>query len=164
MAITKYEPRTEVGQARSLRDEIDRMFDQFALSMGPFARTPLLRAPLAWDTGAWQGAFLPRVDLKETDEGFVLTAELPGMTKDSIDLTVAEDSVTLKGERKEEKEEKGEHFHSRETSFGAFERLIPLPGAVDVDKVEAKMKDGVLTLRLVKAEKTRKREIKIEEA
>lgn len=163
MAITRYEPGTSVGPVRSLRDEIDRVFDDFAQAFTPF-RSALARPSLAWDFGPIRHGFMPNVDMRETDDAYILTAELPGMTKEMVDVTVSEDSVTLRGERKSEEEEKNECFICHEASYGAFERMIPMPTPINVDKVEAKMKDGILTLSLTKAAKTKKREVKILEA
>lgn len=159
MALVKWEPkRRELEPFRGLRDEVDRLFEEF------FRGWPRPFAP-AWPArGAesGQGEFWPTVNLKETNDEFVLTAELPGLEKKELNLSLTEDSVTLKGERRAEKETKEENYHYQETSFGTFERVVALPGRIKPAEATAKLKDGVLTLTLPKAEETKKREIRIE--
>ncbi len=154
MALIKWEPRRgEIAPFRSLREEIDRVFEDFVRGW-----------PRPW-SGTWpatlESVSAPTVDLKETEKEFVLTAEVPGVTKDQLNIAIAEDSVTLQGERKEEKEKKEENYHYRESSYGSFQRVVPLPAAVVADKAKAKLKDGVLTLTLPKAEPSEKKQIKI---
>jgi HSP20 family protein len=108
-----------------------------------------------------RGEFFPAVNLKETENEYVITAEVPGLKKGELDVNVGEDNVTLKGERKEEKEEKKENYHYKEAVYGAFERVIPLPGTIKSAEAKAQLKDGVLTLTLPKAEATKKKEIKV---
>lgn len=154
MALIKWEPRRgEVAPFRSLREEIDRVFDDFFRGW-----------PRPW-SGGWPSALesvtAPTIDLKETEKEFVVSAEVPGVTKDQLNISIAEDSVTLQGERKAEKEKKEENYHYKESSYGSFQRVIPLPAAVVADKAKAKLKDGVLTLILPKAEPSPKKQIKI---
>ncbi len=109
-------------------------------------------------------SFVPSIDLKETDTEFVMSVEIPGFSKENLDITVAESSVTLKGERRGEREKRGESYHSRERCEGAFVRVIPLTGEVAVDKVTTQLKDGVLTVILPKAEMPKRtaRKVKID--
>jgi HSP20 family protein len=105
---------------------------------------------------------LPKVDVIDRDDEVVVRAEVPGVEKDDLELSVSENSVTIKGETKhEEKEEKGDYCRS-EISRGAFTRTVMLPGVVATDKARAKFKDGVLELTLPKVEKTRRRTVKID--
>jgi HSP20 family protein len=162
MALVKWEPkRRELEPLRGLRDEVDRLFDEFFRGWPrPFAS--------AWPGARWpqpeeaQGGFFPVVNLKETNDEFVLTAELPGVEKNELTISLTEDSVVLKGERKEEKETKEENYHYREASYGSFERAVSLPGSIKPSEATATLKDGVLTLTLPKAEETKKKEIRIE--
>ncbi len=156
MALIRWEPQTRaLDPFHSLRDEVDRLFDDFFRGS-----QPLLRG--GWPGLAGDETKVPSVDLKETDDAFVLTAELPGVGKDELDLTVAEDRVTLSGERRREDEKKGENYHYRETTYGRFQRVVPLPDRILADKADARLKDGVLTLTLPKAEPAKTREVKVE--
>jgi HSP20 family protein len=92
----------------------------------------------------------------------VVRAEVPGVEKDDLDISVSDNTVTIKGEtRREEKEEKGDYYRS-EISRGTFTRTVMLPGVVATDKAKAKFKDGVLELKLPKVEKTKRRTVKID--
>ncbi|MFZ0544231.1 MAG: Hsp20/alpha crystallin family protein [Candidatus Promineifilaceae bacterium] len=97
--------------------------------------------------------FNPSVNVTERDKEFEVTAELPGMTEKDIDITLSRDSLTIKGEKKQETEDKGDNYYRMERSYGKFSRLIPLPtDVVNNDKVEASFKNGVLTITLPKVE------------
>jgi len=144
---------------RTLRDEVDRLFDDFLHDFGPL-RHGWLGRPFAWEHGK-RAAFLPTIDLRENETAYVLVAELPGMKKENLELSLAEETVILKGERKEEKQEKGESWHRRESLRGSFERVIELPGPVEVEKVKAVMKEGVLTLTLPKSAASRRKAVPI---
>lgn len=155
MALIPWEPRRrELEPFRGLRDEVDRLFEDFFRG---WARPPWSARGLA----PAQGEFSPNVDLKETEKEFTLTAELPGLTKEELDVTIAQDSITLKGERREEKESREGSYHYRETSYGSFQRVIPLPGEIKADKAKATLKDGVLTLTLPKAEPSKATHVKV---
>ena len=104
----------------------------------------------------------PRVDLLDREYEVVVRAELPGVNKDDVDITVSEYSVTLKATVKhEEKEEEGEYYR-HEMSSGEYQRTLALPSAVDEEKAHATFKDGVLELTLPKLEKTHRRTVKVE--
>lgn len=100
--------------------------------------------------------YTPTLDLIETEKEIQVTAELPGMDEKDIQLSISKDFLTLKGEKKEKKEEKGKNFYRKERSFGCFERSIRLPMEVQSDKVKATFKKGVLTIALPKSSKVRK--------
>lgn len=122
-----------------LQREINRMFDEF----GHGFELPTL----------WRGErmFTPQVDVVETDTTIQVTAELPGMKQEDIELTLVHDILTIKGEKKEEKEEKKRDYYRIERKYGSFSRSIPLPSdVVDNEKVEAAFADGVLTITLPK--------------
>jgi HSP20 family protein len=105
--------------------------------------------------------WMPPVDIQETEEGYRLTAELPGLTRDDINITLENNVLRLSGERKFEKDVKKESYHRIERAYGNFQRSFSLPHQVNGDKVEAAFKDGVLTISVPKAEQARPRKITI---
>lgn len=115
------------------------MFDNFFSGLLP---TPIDR----WA----EGAFLPKVNVSEGDKEIKVTAELPGLTEKDVDVSVSRGRLTLKGEKKTEKEDQGKNFHYLERLSGSFYREIPLPEHTDTDKAQAVFKNGVLTVTLQK--------------
>jgi HSP20 family protein len=106
----------------------------------------------------------PTVEVKQVNGKFLVTAELPGLKKENIKIEVTEEALILEGERKYEKEEKGEEYFRSERSYGRFYRSIPLPEGTDLDKAVAEFKDGVLEISVPVAEvKTKRREIPVSE-
>src|SRR5271166_1369185 len=133
----------------SLRQEVDRLFEDF--TMNPFRlpfRRPAFNIEPFWQAESWIAA--PAVDLVEHEKAFELTAELPGLDEKNMEVNVANGVLTIKGEKEEGKEEKNKDFHMRERRFGAFERALRIPEAVDADKIEATFKKGVLTVTIPK--------------
>ena len=114
------------------------------------------------EEGLEAGAWMPAVDIYETDDGLVVKAELPGVERDQIGVEVKGGVLTLRGERKHEKEIKEENYHRMERSYGAFVRSFAVPGTVDSDKIAAKLKDGVLEVQLPKVEKAKPKQIKVD--
>jgi HSP20 family protein len=131
-----------------LRNEIDRLFD-----------SPL--HALTSDSQQFQSGWLPAVDLHEDRDHLVLRAELPGMKKEEIDISLHGDVLTLSGERKEEKRFEEAETYRQERFLGRFQRAFTLPVAVDADKVDASYKDGVLTVHLPKAENAKPKQIEV---
>ncbi len=113
------------------------------------------------DGEAGARTFLPAVDILETDGAFVVTADLPGLKKDDIDVSIEDNVLTVSGERKFEKNEDEGTFRRVERSYGTFRRSFALPRGVDPSKVEAKFEDGVLTLNLPKSELAKSRKITV---
>ena len=114
------------------------------------------------EEGSWAaGAWAPPVDLYETDDAFMVKAELPGLTKDDIHVEVHDRTLMLRGERKHEAEVKEERFHRRERAYGSFQRSFWLPTTVDANQVKASFKDGVLELRIPKHETAKPKRISI---
>jgi HSP20 family protein len=107
------------------------------------------------------GEWSPSLDLSETKNDLVVKAEIPGIDPKDIDISLSNDILTIKGEKKQEREEKEENNHFIERSYGAFSRSIRLPREVQSDKIDASYKNGVLKVTLPKSEEAKKREIKI---
>lgn len=123
-----------------LRTEIDRLFDDF----GRPARS-------IFNFGLGGFAPVPALEMAEKDKEYRLTAELPGMKEDDVEISVADGTLTISGEKREEEERKDEGFLLSERRYGAFERRIALPADIDPDAVTAEFRKGVLTITLPKA-------------
>lgn len=140
-------------------NEIERLFEGF------FPRGRL--RPSRWDLLNWPGtaeleAKTPRVDVIERDTEVLVRAELPGVEKDKLDISLTDDTVTIKATTEhEEKEEKGDYYRC-EISRGEFARTLTLPAAVNTDKAKASFKNGILELTLPKMEQVKRRNIKVE--
>ena len=106
-------------------------------------------------------SWIPPVDIQETEEGYRLTAELPGLTKDDVQITLENDVLRLAGERKLEKDVQRESFHRVERTYGAFTRAFALPHKVDGERVQASFENGLLTVLVPKAEQAKPRKIAI---
>lgn len=105
--------------------------------------------------------WMPPVDIQETADSYRLTAELPGLTKEDINITLENNVLRLSGERKFEKDAKKEGFHRIERTYGAFARAFTLPSQVNHDRVEAAFENGILTITVPKAEQAKPRKITI---
>lgn len=141
--IIRRDPFRELASMRRMMDRFfdDTLFDQDWESMAGFSST------------------LP-LDVEEKDDEFVVSASLPGINPDDLDITYTGSTLTIKGEFKEEKEEKG-RYHLRERRYGSFARSITLPSTVKADKIDATYEVGVLKLRLPKAEEAKPKRIPI---
>lgn len=135
----------------SLQQNINRMFDDFFSDF----------RPSRWLTESGS-QFLPSIDIKETDKEIQVLAELPGMEASDIEISIAEDTLTLRGEKRQEKEEKKGEYYRRECSYGTFRREIALPSEIVQDKVEAEFNKGVLSIRLPKKPEAQRKSKKIE--
>ena len=145
MAIVRWSPfRDIIG----LQDEMNRLFDSFSRS----SDSPTLT----------EGTWAPSVDIYETKDAIVLDAELPGLNQKEISVTVVDNVLTIKGEKKQEKEVKEENYHRVERSYGSFSRSFTLPVGVKADSIKASYKDGVLKVSLPKAEETKPKQIDID--
>ena len=113
------------------------------------------------DEGWFTGALVPALDVSETDTAIDVRMDLPGITAKDIDIQVNGNLLTVSGERKEEKEEKGKTFHRVERRYGNFSRTVTLPCAVIESEVAAEYKDGVLTIKLPKTEESKTHKIKV---
>ncbi len=155
---------TNIETARASRaltpfEEMDRWFEN-VLPRGWMQ--PFRRGWPAWEDFPRFESQMPKVDVIDRDDEVLVRAEVPGVDKNDLDVSVSDGTVTIRGEtRREQKEEKGDYFRS-EISHGAFLRTVLLPGPVDPDKVKSRFRDGVLELTLQKVEKSRRRTIKID--
>lgn len=104
---------------------------------------------------------MPAVDVTETDKAFEIAAELPGMEEKNIEVSVSDGVLTIKGEKQEDKEEKKKDYYLSERTYGSFQRSFEVPKGVDLDKIEASFKKGVLTVTLPKTAEAQKAEKKI---
>lgn len=140
--------REEEHPLQTLQQDMDRLFDEFFSGFGlrPFG---VFREQM--------GAFTPQVDVVEGDKEIKVSAELPGLDEKDIQVTLSHNLLTISGEKKEEKEDKGKNYYRMERSYGSFRRSIPLPREIDADKVEAAFKKGVLTITLPKTAATQDR-------
>jgi HSP20 family protein len=136
--------------------EMDKYFENFFRN--PFA---LLNSPLM-SPGFPKGAdMVPSVDIFEDGDEVVVKADIPGVKKDDIDVTITENSLTISGERKQEKKVKEKDFHRIERSYGSFSRSFRLPENVNGDKAKAEFKNGVLEIRLPKVKESKQKKISI---
>ena len=137
----------------SLQRTINRVFDDF---------WNRLESPSP--SNGLHAGFGPRIDVSESDKAVEVSIELPGMDEKEIDVSVTDDVLTIRGEKKAEREEKNKGYYLSERSYGSFHRSIPLPSGVDSDNAEARFRKGVLTVTLPKTpeaqEKVRKIEVK----
>jgi len=145
MAIIKWDPFRDLV---TLRERMNRLFEDMAVSRGE-------EKDLA--TSSWA----PAVDIYETENEVVLTAEIPGIEEKDIEIKVEDNTLTLKGERKFEKETKEENYHRIERAYGSFFRSFTLPTYVDQDKVEAEHENGVLKIHMPKRAELKPRKVKI---
>jgi HSP20 family protein len=147
MALIRWDPFREMS---SLQERMNRLMTDFR------TRTPWTEEEMA------QGSWVPAVDIYETKEAIVLNVELPGVTKDEISLEVKDSTLTLKGEKKLEKDVKEENYHRMERTYGSFMRSFTLPSTVQQEKVKARFKDGILEISIPKAEEARPKQIKVD--
>jgi HSP20 family protein len=139
----------------SLRNQVDRLFRDF--------ETGFLQSPLYRDVdNFWRRDLAlpvtPAMDIVEKDNAFEMTAELPGLDAKNIELGVSDDVLTIKGEKKEEREEKTKDRYVSERRYGSFRRSIQLPASVDTGKIEANYKSGILTVTLPKSAEAQKKQ------
>jgi len=137
----------------SLRHEIDRLFDDMLprSRFSPFKNWGFEFPSFPRLThGVGALATIPKSDVSETDKDFVIRAELPGMSEDDIEVTVSGGVITIKGEKRSEREENKPDYHLSECTYGAVRRSYPVPEGVDQDKVKGEFENGVLTLSLPK--------------
>lgn len=148
MEMSTRSPR-RFSPLRTLQDEVNELFE----SVFPDRRTDGDDAPSA----RWS----PRMDVTETDDQYRLSVDLPGLSKDDLSITVDDNRLTIRGERKEERRTDGENVVRRERTFGRFYRTLRLPASVDEQNIDATFEDGILSVNLPKAEKSTTKNIAI---
>jgi HSP20 family protein len=147
---------------QSFRNEMERMFDQFWRGFGlPTPRRGFEGEPFWRGEGAFAAA-VPAVDVAEDDKAYHITAELPGLNEKDIEVNLSGDTLTISGEKREEREEKDKSYHFSERRYGSFRRSFTVPQGVDRNKVEASFKNGVLALTLPKTPDAVRQQKKIE--
>jgi HSP20 family protein len=145
--ITRYDP---LGEMVSLRSAMDRLFEDSFVS------------PLTWRTiGGGSDSLTPPIDVHETPDEIVVTASLPGMKADDVEITVTGQTLTMRGEFKADDEIEKDQYLYRERRFGSFSRTVQLPVRVEGDRAQASFSDGVLRLSIPKAEEVKPRQIRI---
>ncbi len=145
MALVRWEPAREVD---SLQSEVNRVFDAF----------------FGGGTGGTGGAarrWVPALDVAETEDAFVLKADLPGLTRDQVEIEVRDGTLTIAGERRAEHEHNAEGYHRVERAFGSFSRSMSLPEGVDAESISADFANGVLEVRVPKPEERKPHRVAI---
>ena len=145
MSIVRYDPFRDL---RSLQDEVNRLFS-----------TNLSR--VFGDEGIARGAWNPTVDIYENKDQIVLEAELPGMNREDFDLSIENNIITLRGERRFEKKDESDNYHRVERAYGTFTRSFTLPQTVSAEGANAEYKNGVLRVTLPKREEVKARRIEV---
>jgi HSP20 family protein len=136
----------------SLRESMDRLFEDFFTTRRP-ARGGAAAVPMLWQ---------PAVEVFETDSEVVVKAELPGIDPKGVDVTVTAEGLTIKAEHRSEQEDKGRNYHRRELRYGAFARTIALPAEVKSEDTKATFRNGILEVRVPKAERARPKTVKVD--
>jgi len=142
--LTRWDP---FGDALALQEQMSRLLDE------------RFRSRLSGETSLAQ--FAPAVDVYEDPEGIMITAEVPGIDPKDVEVKVEDGTLTMSGTRKLENEEKKENYHRIERSYGSFYRSFSLPPTVDVEKIEAETKNGVLRIKLPRREESKPRTISV---
>ena len=150
MAIARLDPFRDLAV---LQDRMNRLFNDSVSGRGGRE-----------DDLASRGAWVPAVDIYELDGGLVLKAEIPDMRREDIDVSVENNTLTLRGERKLDNEIKQENFHRIERAYGKFVRQFSLPPTVDTSKIAAEYRNGVLSVKLPMREEAKPRSVKVEVA
>jgi HSP20 family protein len=146
--LTRWNPAADTA---NLSQRMERLFDEMVgrgLWRGSEER------PL-------RGSWVPAINILERQDAMVITADLPGLKAEDVEVTVEEGTLSIRGERKLEEASEGETYHRVERLYGMFERTFTLPNSIDVDKIEARFSDGEMVLTLPKREESKPRSVKI---
>lgn len=146
MELVRWRPRRNLPVAQG---EIDRAFDRLLRNWW----TPATFSEFDWN---------PSVDVAETDTDIVVKADVPGVSKDDIDITVDNNQLIISGEKRQEIEEKEKDYYHMERRYGSFRRVFGLPSTADTDKITAGYENGVLTVTIAKTEVAKGRKVEIE--
>jgi len=139
------------GGLTNLRREMDDLFNRFFEDWNLGPRVPR--------TETWA----PAINVEETDDELIVTADVPGIEPKDLDISLDNNVLTIKGERKEEKEEKKKNYHRVERAYGALQRSIMLPSEVDSSRISAKNKDGVVTITMPKTAQSKRKKIEVKQ-
>ncbi len=153
MSIDKWYPLKEID---SMRREMDKLWEQVLPTSRRFFRELPLKALVEKETA------VPAVDIVEKAGEVEVRAEMPGVDKDDIEISLQENRLTITGKLKTEKEEKEEHYYYRERGYKSFSRTVEVPYKVNPSKIKAGLKNGILTVHLPKAEELQPKKIKVE--
>jgi len=145
MAIIRWDPYRDLV---TLRDRMNRLFEDVS-------------GPRAEEKDVLASSWAPSVDIYENENEVVLAAEIPGVDEKDVEIKVEDNNLTLRGERKFEKETKEENYHRIERSYGSFFRSFALPSYIDQDRIEAEHENGVLKIRMPKRSELKPRKVKI---
>jgi HSP20 family protein len=153
MSLIRWNPTHDLDRWPSdffgIQREINRVFDNF------------FRGGAQADEGFMNSYWTPAVDIAEQENDYVVKMELPGVNKDDVKISLESNILTIKGEKKQEKEEKNKNLHRIERSYGSFQRSFTLPTTVKSDRIDAFFKDGVLSISLPKAEEAKPKQIEV---
>ncbi len=151
--VARRSERRAPARRESMRDPFSTLRERMHRFLGEFP-AGLDLWPSQWDIAPFEwrmGAFIPSVDIRDEDSQIRIEAELPGVSEKDVEVSLSPDSLIIKGEKKQETEEKEKGYYCEERSYGAFERAIPLPVDVDRENVQATFKNGVLNIILKKS-------------
>jgi len=153
MSLIRWNPTHELDRWPSdffgIQREINRVFDSF------------IRGGVQADESLMTSYWTPAVDIAEKQDEYIVKMELPGVNKDDVKINLESNILTIKGEKKQEKEEMEKNLHRIERSYGSFQRSFTLPTTVKSDKIDAVFKDGVLSISLPKAEEAKPKQIEV---
>lgn len=153
MSLIRWNPTRELttwtSELWNMQREINRLFDNF------------FRGGMQDDGSFGLSYWTPAVDIAEHDNEYVVKVELPGVSKDDVKITLESNILTIRGEKKQDRETKEENYHRLERMYGSFQRSFTLPSTVRNDKIDAVYKDGILTITLPKAEEAKPKQIEV---
>lgn len=153
MSLIRWNPSRELvafpTEVLNMQREINRMFNSF------------FRGGTQDDSDLYASTWLPAVDVAEHDDEYHVKVELPGVSRDDVKITMQGNILTISGEKKQEKETKKSDFHRVERSYGSFQRSFTLPATVQSDRIDATFKDGILNIKVPKAEESKRKAIEV---
>ncbi|MFH0989102.1 MAG: Hsp20/alpha crystallin family protein [bacterium] len=153
MSLIRWNPARELATWPSdvftMQREINKMFENF------------FRGGAQADESTSLSLWTPAVDIAESDNEFIVKVELSGVKKEDVKLTLESNILTIRGEKKQESEEKDKHYHRVERSYGSFQRSFNLPTEVHADKIDAVYNNGILSISIPKAEETKPKQIEV---
>jgi HSP20 family protein len=153
MSLIRWNPVHELERWPSnffgVQRDINRLFDSF------------FRSGMQSEEAVATSYFAPAVDIAEQENEYVVKMELPGVAKEDVKISLESNILTIKGEKKQEKEEKNKNFHRAERSYGSFQRSFTLPSTVKNDKIDATFNSGILSITLPKSEEAKPKQIEV---